>query len=78
MVENEDLHLGLCLLLLGPVIQWRDHLLNARQQFPACLLESIAVRLAKIVFGSGFLAVRWAESEIFGIPGAAVGQSDFG
>jgi hypothetical protein len=27
--------------------------------------RSFRLRLAKIVFGSGFLAVRWAESGIF-------------
>jgi hypothetical protein len=37
--------------------------------------RSLPGRISKIVFGSGFLAVRWAESEIFENQGAAVVQS---
>ncbi len=42
------------------------------------LERSFPIRLSKIVVGSGFLAVRWAESEIFENQGAAVVQSDLG
>ena len=37
--------------------------------------RAFPVRLAKIVFGSGFMAVRWAESDLFENQGAAVVQS---
>ena len=40
--------------------------------------RSPPARLAKIVFGSGFLAARWAESELFENKGAAVVKSEFG
>jgi hypothetical protein len=43
-----------------------------------CLERSFPIRLARIVFGSGFLAVLWAESEIFENQRAVVVQSDFG
>ena len=40
--------------------------------------RSLLVRLAKIVFGSGFLAARWAESELVENQGSAVVQSELG
>jgi hypothetical protein len=40
--------------------------------------HSLPVRLAKIVFGNGGMAVQRAESEIFGNQDSAVDQSDFG
>ena len=42
------------------------------------LERSLPVRLAKIVFGSGFLAVRRAESELVENQGSAVVQSELG
>ena len=42
------------------------------------LERSLPVRLAKIVFGSGFLAVRRAESEVFENQATAVVQADLG
>ena len=40
--------------------------------------RSLLVHLAKIVFGSGFLAARWAESELVENQGSAVVQSNLG
>jgi hypothetical protein len=39
---------------------------------------SLPVRLAKIVFGSGFMSARWAESEVFDNQGSAVVQPELG
>ncbi len=40
--------------------------------------RSLPVRLAKVVFGSGFWAPRWAESGIFKNQGVTVTERDFG